>query len=389
MRLHRLLCPVLLALPWCAPAQIVGVALEPKAVIGDGTPVVGGATVVASPKPDRAAFIDFSPSQPRLLGEVDAPTSYLGPPSAVAISSDRRLALVAASSRLDPAQAKFVPDRRVTVIDLTASPLRAVQTLELDASPTSLAMSPDGRSALVLHTAADRATVLALDSRAHSAKVAGQIAFPAGSGPLSAAFSPDGRRLLVTRAGDHRVSLYAVDDSGVRVPAIRDLVAGVRPFAVSFCGAGGHAVVSNFGDGDGDADTVSLLRLDGAAPRTVDTVSVGPVPEGVACSPDGRYAAAAIQNLSNRPKSHPFYGERSAVVLLKIENERLLRLDRQPIGAWSQGVAFLDDSRTLVAQSIADRALHRFRIEADRLRPAGAPIVFESGGPASMGVSGR
>jgi len=389
MRLHRLLCPVLLALPLSAPAQIVGVALEPKAVVGDGTPIVGGATVVASPAPDRAAFIDFSSAQPRLLGEVDAPTSYLGPPSAVAISADRRLALVAASSRLDPAQAKFVPDRRISVIDLSAAPLRVVRTLELDASPTSLAMSPDGRSALVLHTADDRATVLALDSRRHRVEVAGRLSFPAGSGPLAAAFSPNGRRLLVTRPGDHRVSLYAVDAGGVRMPAIRDLVTGVRPFAVSFCGNGGHAVVSNFGDGEGDADTVSLLRLDGAAPRTVDTVSVGPVPEGVACAPDGRYAAAAIQNLSNRPKSHPFHGERSAVVLLKIDGDRLQRLDRQPIGAWSQGIAFLDDSRGVIAQSIADRALHRFRVERDRLQPAGAPIVFERGGPASLGVSGR
>ncbi len=387
MRLKRLLCVLFFGAPLLAHAQVVGLALEPKAVVGEGSPVVGGATIVASPLPDTAAFLEFSGAQVRSLGQVQVPTSYLGPPSAVAVSGDRSLALVAASSRLDAEQKKFVPDNRISIIDLTASPLRVVQTLELDASPTSLAMSPDGRTVLVMHTTADRATVLAIENR--RARIANTLQFDKGSGPLAAAFAPDGRTALVTRPGDHKVSLYAVDSAGLRMPAIRDMTGGVRPFAVSFCGRTGFAVVSHFGSGEGDADTVSLLDLTTASPRVVDTVTVGPVPEGVSCSPDGRYAVAAVQQLSNRPKTHPFHSPDSAVVLLKIENGQLRRVSRASIGAWSQGVAFLDDSRTVIAQSIAARALHRLRIENDVLKEAAPPIVFDEGGPASLGVSGR
>lgn len=387
MRLKRLLCALLLGLPLLANAQVVGLALEPKAVVGDGSPVVGGATIVTSPVPDTAVFLEFAGARVRSLGQVQVPTSYLGPPSAVAVSGDRSLALVAASSRLDAEQKKFVPDNRISVVDLKASPLQVVQTLELDASPTSLAMSPDGRMVLVMHTTADRVTVLAIEKR--RARIANTLQFDKGSGPLAAAFHPDGRTVLITRPGDHKVSLYAVDGPGLRMPAIRDMTGGVRPFAVSFCGRKGFAVVSHFGSGEGDADTVSLLDLRTPSPRVVDTATVGPVPEGVACSPDGRYAVAAVQQLSNRPKTHPFHSPESAVVLLKIENGQLRRVSRASIGAWSQGVAFLDDSRTVIAQSIANRALHRLRIENDMLKEAAPPIVFDEGGPASLGVSGR
>lgn len=378
---------VFVGISFVAQAQVVGITLEPKAVVGEGSPVVGGATIVTSPSPDTAVFLEFSGAQAKMLGRVQVPTSYLGPPSAVAVSADRSLALVAASSRLNPEHAKFVPDHRLSIVDLTASPLRVVQVLELEASPTSLAMSPDGKTVLAMHTTADRVTVLAIDKG--RARVASTLAFDKGSGPLAAAFAPDGRAVLITRPGDHKVSLYAVDDAGLRMPAVRDMTAGVRPFAVSFCGRSGFAVVSNFGSGEGDADTVSLLDVAAPVARVVDTVTVGPVPEGVTCSPDGRYAAAAVQNLSNRPKSHPFHTPESAVVLLKIEDGRLHRLNERSIGAWSQGVAFLDDSRTLIAQSIADRSLHRLRIEGDELKEAAPPIVFDEGGPASLGVSGR
>jgi hypothetical protein len=62
------------------------------------------------------------------------------------------------------------------------------------------------------------------------------------------------------------------------------------PTAVSFCGTG-LAVVSDYGTVAGDADTGT----------------VGPAPEGVACSPDGGCAVAAIKNMSTVAKSDPNY----------------------------------------------------------------------------------
>jgi hypothetical protein len=64
-------------------------------------------------------------------------------------------------------------------------------------------------------------------------------------------------------------------------------------------------------------------------------------------------------------------------------------VDETPIGAWAEGVAFLDDSRTLLAQSIVDRAIYRLRIQDDALVTAGAPIVFGHGAPVGIGVQER
>ena len=148
-------------------------------------------------------------------------------------------------------------------------------------------------------------------------------------------------------------------------------------------------MVSNYGKVTGDIDAVSLLDVGAATPRVIDTVSVGPAPEGVACSPDGRYAAASLQNMSTLPKANPFYSPSSRVVVLKIDGKRLQRIAEAPFGAWAQGVGFLDDSRTLFAQSMVDRSLHLFRIEGEALEIAAPPLVFEDGAPVSYGISGR
>jgi len=338
----------LAALPAVASAQVVGFALEPKALLVNGVP-----TVVQSPGADTAVFFEFSGATAKKLGQVNVPTHFQGPPSSVAVSADHSLALVSASLRIDPKDStKFAPDNRVSVIDLSASPLRVVQTLELAASPYSLAINRAGTMAVAVHTRDDSISVLAIAGK--QVTIVEKLPVGKDSAPNAAVFSPDGRTVLVTRGGDNKVSAYAVDGNRLNPKPLRDMIAGVRPFGVSYCGSTGLAVVSNM-SATGDADTISLLDMTASPPRVIDTATVGPAPEGVACAPDGRHAAAAIQNMSNRPPQNPFYASNSKVVLLKIDGRRLQRVAEAPIGAWSQGVAFLDDSRTLIAESIAGR----------------------------------
>lgn len=55
----------------------------------------------------------------------------LGPPMSVAITPDQGLALVTSSTKKDPADAtKTVPDNRLTVVDLRATPPAVIATLE-------------------------------------------------------------------------------------------------------------------------------------------------------------------------------------------------------------------------------------------------------------------
>jgi DNA-binding beta-propeller fold protein YncE len=384
--MRRACCPLVLLLvllPAIAAAQIVGVAVDSNVRLA-----AGKATIAPSPAGDSAVFFDFSAGRPRRLGEVAVPTSYLGVPASVAISPDGTLALVSASMQVDPAKPdRYVEDDRLSVIDLSDGKPRRVQTLRLGVSPSAVRFSPDGTLALVPSNPGNSLVVLAVEG--HTVSIAKKLPMPAGMGPLDAAFAPDGRHVLLTQADGQRVWLVAVQGRRLELPPVREITAGVTPFAVAYCGDSGLAVVSNFGNpgsSNGDVDTVSLLDLSGALPRVVDTVSVGSSPEGVDCSADGRYAVATVQNMSNRPASHPLYSPHSLVVLLRVEGKHLRRVDEAPIGAWAEGVAFLGDSRTLLAQSIVDRAVYPLRIQDGALVKAGPPIMFDNGAPVGIGV---
>ena len=75
---------------------------------------------VANPPPDSITILDLGAVPVKVVGTIDnVPGSVVGPPLSVAITPDESLALVASSSKLDPADpTKLVPDDRVTVIDL-------------------------------------------------------------------------------------------------------------------------------------------------------------------------------------------------------------------------------------------------------------------------------
>lgn len=373
----------LLAWAFMAHAQVIGVALDSKVVLRDGK-----AAVADTPLADAAVFYRFEHGRLQALGRVAVPTSYLGPPSSIAVSADGRLALVTASFRHDPVQAgKQVEDDRLSVVDLTARPLRVLQTLHLGVSPSSVKISPDGRMALVMNNPDDSVIVLSIEHRHVS--IVEKLTPAKGGGPLAAAFSPDGRHVLMTLADGQKVAQYEVANHRLVLPAQREMTAGVTPFSVSYCGTGGFAVVNNFGTANGDADTVSLVDVSGPLPRVVDTATVGPAPEDVACSPDGHYAVAAVQNLSNRPATDPFHGDHSKLALLAIERGRLRRVADVDTGAWAEGAGFLGDSRTVFIQSIVDRSMAFYRIDGERLVPALSPLRFQDAAPVAYGVAGR
>jgi hypothetical protein len=102
-------------------AEIVVSAQDGKQVLVDGVP-----TVPDNPPPDYVAIFDLGSSPPKLVAEVPAPTSVVGPPQSVAVAPDERLALVTSANMIDPADPKKIAlNDKLTVIDLQASPPQA------------------------------------------------------------------------------------------------------------------------------------------------------------------------------------------------------------------------------------------------------------------------
>ena len=361
-----------------AAAQIAVSANDNKQVN-----VAGIGSVVANPAPDSVSVIDMSVFPPRIVGEVAVPTSLVGPPSSVAVAPDESFAIVSAAMKKDPADpTKLVPDNRLSVIDLKA--LKVVQTLEAGAGAAGVAINRAGTLALVANRSEGTVSVFT---------IAGMTLAPAGkialgnkdSGPSAVLFTPDGKRALVTRDGDSTITLLAVDGAKVTA-ADRNFHAGLRPYGADITPDGRYVVVGNVGRGVGDYDTVSLIDLSMNPPRTVDTITVGPTPEGVKVSPNGKYAVAVVHDGSAFPPSSPFYNAFGKVVLLGISGGRLTKLSEERTGRWSQGSAFTPDSQTLLVQNMVEKDIQVFRIELDQLRDSWHRIKLPGGG-AAMGTA--
>src|SRR5437879_1409378 len=229
----------LLALPILssgALAQLAVSANDNKAVLVDGVN-----TVPQNPAPDTVTIIDLSASPPKIIGEVQAPTSVVGPPSSVAVAADESIALVTAATKIDPADPKkLLPDNKVSVIDLKASPPAVAGTAEAGAGAAGIAINRDGNLVLVANRSEGTVSVFTLSGK--TLTTVGKIELgDAKSGPSAVAFSPDGKTALVTRDGDHKISVLSVDGSKVEYTK-RDVNAGLRPYPLDISSRGDVAV---------------------------------------------------------------------------------------------------------------------------------------------------
>src|SRR2546427_7819576 len=113
---------LLIAIAFQAPAQIVISGNENKIDLTSGAP-----KVVVPAAPDSVSILDFSTFPPSVRHLTDVSNSVIGPPSNIAITPDRRLALIANSLKIDPQDpTKWVPESFAHVLDLKANPPKVI-----------------------------------------------------------------------------------------------------------------------------------------------------------------------------------------------------------------------------------------------------------------------
>lgn len=356
-----------------AMAQIAVTANDAKVELVNGV-----SKVVQNPVPDTVTIIDLKSSPPKVIGEVQAPTSVVGPPLSVAITPDESLALVTAAMKSEGD--KQVPDNRMSVIDLKASPPAVIATLETGASPAGLSINRKGDLALVANRSEGTVSVFKISGK--TVTPAGKVAIAdAKSGVSHVAFTPGGGMALVTRDGDFKISVLAIDGDKVEYTK-RDFHAGLRPYGIDVSSRGDIAVVANIGLGTGDADTISVIDVQAKPPRVVDTMTVGQTPEGIILSPDGSLCAVVIVNGSNKPKESPFYNDEGKVIVYRVSGQSLSKIGEAPIGHWSQGAVFTDDNKTLLVSNMVERNLQVFSIDGNSVKDTGHKIALKGGGAA-------
>jgi DNA-binding beta-propeller fold protein YncE len=371
----------LVLLPLPAGAQLAVSSNDGKAVLVDGAN-----KVPADPKDDTVTIIDLGVSPPKVVGEVKAPSSVVGPPQNVAITPDESIALVSSNRKLDPAEkGKLTADNRLSVIDLKANPPAVAATVETGLGPAGISINRAGTLALVANR--DDGTVSILTISGKTVTPAGKLDFGnPKSGPSSVAFSPDGKMALVTRDGDHKISVLSVDGNKVE-DTKRLLTGGFRPYPIQVSPKGDIAIVGNQGGNTGDIDTVNVIDLKGKAPRIVHTVDVGQIVEGLAFSNDGNYLAVTAQDGSNRASSHPFYNPNGLLVVFRVDGPNLTKVGEAKLGKWNQGVAWSRDGKTLLAQNMVENSLSVVSFDGNTLKVTGEIKV--NGGPEGLRTAER
>jgi WD40 repeat protein len=374
------LCGLALALvpffTFGASAQIAVSANDNKAVLVNGVN-----SVPPNPADDTVTLVDLGATPPKVIGELKAPNSVVGPPQNVAITPDQSIALVSSNMKLDPADPKkLVPDYRLSVIDLKANPPAVIATVGTGLGPAGIGINRAGTLALVANRNDGTVSVFTISGKTVTA--AGKVDFGNDkAGPSSAAFSPDGKMALVTRDGDHKISILAVD--GTTVTDTKKYIVGeIRPYAIQFSPKGGVAIVGNQGGGQGDIDTISVIDTTGKLPRIVHTLDVGQIVEGLAISNDGKYVALTAQNGSNKTPDFPFYNAKGLVVVFRIDGTNLTKVTQVQTGVWDQGVVWSRDGKTLLVEDMAGHALDVLKFDGKSLKVTGEIKV--SGGPAGL-----
>jgi lactate dehydrogenase-like 2-hydroxyacid dehydrogenase/DNA-binding beta-propeller fold protein YncE len=335
---------------------------------------------------DTLTLIDASSSPPRVQATIEVQHTLAGPPQAVAITPNGRLAIVSAPNRYDRAEQKVVLENFLQVVDLAASPPRVIEKIDVGSHPQGLAINRDG-TLLLAATVAGTVAVLGIDTSKVSLREQLKISDRRLAG---VSFTHDGRAALVALRDEQGVVVLDVNDG--KVTTARDRVStGVGPYAVDVSSDGRWAVVGNVGLAGlanpgrlyADADTFTLIDVSRRPFRAVQHVTVPAVPEGVALSPDGRWIAVQAMDGSNLPTDNSGRKPRGRVLLFEIRNGEAVRTANLPGGEAGQGIVFSADSKTILVQFNVEKQIAVYAVNGGTLKDTGQRIPV-SGGPASL-----
>ncbi|MGO8917671.1 MAG: beta-propeller fold lactonase family protein [Stellaceae bacterium] len=383
-RLWLLAAAALLGLAGTAEAQLIISGNDEK----QGWDA-NGKQVNNPPGKDTVSIIDIANrTKPRIIANLPLMNTVVGPPVNLAITPDQTLALVANSLDWvkDGDSWKGVPDNKLYVIDLTASPPKQIATVEIGKQPSGMAINRAGTLALVANRADDTVSVLAINGK--EVKLVDTVSVSSGGPtkeqPSAIAITPDGKRALVAKFLAHKVGLLTIDGQKVTYTKY-DMATGLYPYNVAITPNGKLAIAGNnggAGSSDGQVDTAAIIDMAVDPPRVIDQVVVGDGPEGLAMSPTGAYAVEVILNGANLSHDKFYYHPHSYVSLLKIEGKKVRKVGEAEVGALAEGVVFSPDGKYLYAGNFMDGDVTILRLQGDRLVPAGTFRL--PGHPASM-----
>jgi DNA-binding beta-propeller fold protein YncE len=370
-----LLCGSSLHLAYAKPFMIVG---NDEKVWWDDD----GKTVLSAPGKDTVLIVDLAnPESPKIVASLPLKNSIVGPPVNLDIDPSGSVALVADSIDVtkDGDALKQGPDNKLYVIDLKSSPPKLAATLTLGKQPSGLSISPSGKMALVANRGDNSISVLSINGT--DVKITDTVAMPDSISHVL--FTPDGKRALAVRSPASKLSVLDIAGDKVTYNKV-DLPTGQWPYNVVVTPNGRIALLNETGNGgssDGNVDTTSVIDLEASPPRVIDKVVVGDGPEGLAMSPKGNLAVAAILNGSNNKKAF-YYKKNGSLSVLKIDGKKVTKTQDIELGGLPEAVMFTPDGKYILAGNYLTQDFSILKVNGTRVTDTGKRFKVP-GHPAS------
>jgi WD40 repeat protein len=369
----------------CSSSLLSNALAKPFMIVGLDEKILwddDGKPVLSLPGKDQVLIVDLAnPESPKIVASLPLENSVVGPPVNVDIDPSGSVALVADSVDVikDGDALKQVPDNKIFVIDLKASPPKLAATITCGKQPSGLSFSPDGKLALVANRGDNTISVLSVDGT--DVKITDTVQMPDSVSQV--VFTPDGKRALTTRFPMHKLSVLDIANGKVTYSKI-DLPTGQWPYNVVVSPNGKLALTADnggAGSSDGSVDTTSVVDLEANPPRIIDRVVVGDGPEGLAMSPKGDLAVAAILRGSNMKKAF-FYNKNGSLSILKIDGKKVTKTQDIEVGGLPEAVVFTPDGKYILAGNFLSQDFSILKVNGTRVTDTGKRFKVP-GHPAS------
>ncbi len=362
-----------------APFMIVG---NDEKVLWDGD----GKVLLSPAGKDSVLVVDLAnPESPKIIATLPLKNSVVGPPVNLDIDPTGSVALVADSVDVakDGDGLKQTLDNKIYVIDLKANPAKLAGTVTGGKQPSGLSFSPSGKMALVANRGDNSISVLSVNGT--DVKVTDTIAM--GDSVSQVVFTPDGKHALATKFPAHKLAVLDIAGDKVSYNKL-DLPTGLWPYNVVVDPKGKFALTADNGGAgasDGSVDTVSVVDLEATPPRVIDKVVVGDGPEGLAISPKGNLAAAAILRGSNMKNSY-FYKKNGSISVLRIDGKKVTKTQDVEVGGLPEAAVFTPDGKYILVGNYLDGDFSILKVSGSKVTDTGKRFKVP-GHPASARMS--
>jgi DNA-binding beta-propeller fold protein YncE len=349
---------------------------------GKAARVDGGYKVDAHPVADTLVVLDAGSFPPHIVGQTEAHHSVSAPPTAVAVTPDHRIALLAAPNRVDAADpTKLVTEAFLQVIDVDGAKTHLLKRIDLPHQPISVAISKSGALALTVQ-AEGELSVLSISGRDVELVKTLQIGSPT-SRTSGVAITPDQKWALVSYRNENAVGVLSIRGEEVAPPSYK-IPTGRNPYAIEIAPNGRFAVVGDVSITNGHAeDSFTVIDLATKPFRVAAQISAPATPEGVAISPDSRWIAVSSINGSNAAASSAEFHDYGLIALYRVANGLPVATGTARTGHNAQGVVFTPDSKYLLVQDYMESDLSAFRVGPNGPVDTGVRVKMP-GRPASI-----